>query len=77
MLERSKILVENPFSTYQYTCVSGNSSESALHYLLKKIELGLIAGEFTIELFADVETAFENVTFDSIFSAARRPLHVT
>ena len=47
----------------------GESTESALHQLVTKIEKTIVEGQFALGIFLDIEGAFDNFSFKSITEA--------
>jgi retron-type reverse transcriptase len=55
----------------QFGFRKGRSTEAALHQLVTRLEKSIIAGDFTIGCFLDIEGAFDNVKFESIENSLR------
>ena len=66
---RSEFLKELPLHKHQYAYQQGKSTETALHCLVTKIEKSLKYKETAVCAFLDIEGAFDNTSFASIYTA--------
>src|SRR3978361_1748000 len=69
---RDRVLVRSPLHQDQYAYRPGMSTETALHKLTKRLEKTLDCGEVALGAFLDIEGAFDNTTFQSIITNARK-----
>jgi hypothetical protein len=68
---RDETLVSSPLHPNQHAYQAGKSTETALHQLLVRIEV-LDQRETALEVFLDIEGAFNNTSYDSICAALVR-----
>ena len=63
---RGGILIDNPLHPKQHAYQAGKSTDSALDWLVKTIEISLERKEIAVGIFLDIEGAFNNTTLESI-----------
>ena len=69
---RSTALFQQPLHPFQHAYQQGKSCETAVHQLVHRIEEALEKKEVILGAFLDIEGAFDNTTFTSMVSAAKR-----
>ena len=62
----------HPLHRNQHAYIPGRSCETNLHCLVSMIEKSLSRGEFAVALCADVQSAFDTISFKSISSGLKR-----
>ena len=68
---RVGVLVEKQLHQKQYAYRAGMSTETALFQVVKRLEKFLEHKEIALGAFLDIEGAFDNTSFKTIFTAAR------
>ena len=51
--------------------MTGSSTESGLHALFSRLELGIVEGRFSLVIFLDIQGAFNNVTYMALMRTMR------
>jgi len=69
---RDEILVLRPLHPNQHAYNARKSVEMALHQLVVCAEKALDQHEFALSVFLDIEGAFDNTSYDSMYSALTR-----
>jgi hypothetical protein len=69
---RDEILVFRPFHPNQHSYQALNSVEMALHQLVMRVEKTLDQQEVALGVFLDIEGAFNNTSYDTIYTALAR-----
>jgi hypothetical protein len=58
--------MDYPLNPMQHAYLKGKSTETALHYLVHKIDGSLAQKEIVLGVFIDVEGSFDNTSFESM-----------
>jgi hypothetical protein len=66
---RDKILASMPLHPYEHACQAGKSVETTLHQLVVQMEKALDQQETALCVFLDIEGAFNNTSYDSMWAA--------
>jgi hypothetical protein len=69
---RDEVLVIQPLHPNQHAYQAGKSVETALHYLVVRIERALEQQEMALGVFLDIEGAFNNTSYDTLCAALAR-----
>ena len=65
---RESVLTEVPQHPNQHAYQKGKSCKTALHELVRQIEIAIDYKEIALAVFLDIEGAFDNTNIDSIVS---------
>ena len=63
--------VQRAITWKQHGFTAGSSTESALHGLVSRLEEVIVAGNYSLAIFLDIQGAFDNVSFDAISESLR------
>jgi hypothetical protein len=69
---RDEILVSKPLHPNQHAYQAGKSVDTALHQLVVRVEKALDQQEVALEVFLDIEGAFNNTSYDTMCMALAR-----
>lgn len=69
---RDDVLKDSPLQTNQHAYQAGKSVETALHDLVYKIEGTLEHKQLAQGIFIDIEGAFDNATYESMYKAVEK-----
>ena len=69
---RDEVLVSKPLHPNQHAYQAGKSVETSLHQLVVRVEKALDQQEVALGVFLDIEGAFNNTSYDSMFLAHAR-----